>query len=107
MIIIGNNEAEISDLKIFLNTCFKIKDLGLLKYFQGAEVAQSKAEICICQQKYTLDILEATGLLGAKPTNFPMEQNLKLTPTYGELLKDPTHYCKLVGRLIYLTITQS
>ena len=35
MIITGNNEAKISDLKNFLNTCFKIKDLGLLKYFLG------------------------------------------------------------------------
>ena len=68
-------------------------------------MALSKARICICQQKYTLDILEVTGLLGAKPTNFPIEQNLKLTPINGELLKDPTHYRKLVGKLIYLTIT--
>ena len=92
MIITGNNEVKISDLKKFLNTCFKIKDLGLLKYFLGVEVARSKAGICLCQQKYTLDILEAVGLLGTKPTNFPTEQKFKLTLTYGELLKDPTHY---------------
>ena len=69
-------------------------------------MARSKARIFLCQQKYTLDILEAAGLLGTKPTNFPMKQNFKLTLTDGDLLKDPTHYQKLVGNLIYLTITR-
>jgi hypothetical protein len=30
MVIIGNNEEAIKDLKRFLSICFKIKDLGLL-----------------------------------------------------------------------------
>jgi len=34
-----------------------------------------------------------------------MEQNLKLTPNSEEVLKDPVKYRRLVGRLIYLTIT--
>lgn len=42
---------------------------------------------------WSLDILEEVDLLGVKLAKFPMEQNLKLTPTDGDLLKDPTHYC--------------
>ncbi|KAF5472024.1 hypothetical protein F2P56_008774 [Juglans regia] len=36
---------------------------------------------------------------------FSIEQNLKLTNHDGTLLPDPSIYCRLVGRLIYLTIT--
>jgi len=58
------------------------------------------------QRKYVMDILDDTGLTGTNPEKFPIEQNLKLTFTDGDLLRDPTKYHKLVGRLIYLTITR-
>ncbi|XP_075515853.1 uncharacterized protein LOC142550661 [Primulina tabacum] len=106
MIITGNSLESINNVKVFLASCFKLKDLGLLKYFLGVEIARSKMGISINQRKYTLDILQEAGLLGAKPAKFPMEQSLKLTFTEGDILKNPTHYRRLVGKLIYLTITR-
>lgn len=53
-----------------------------------------------------MDILEDTGFLGAKPSQFPVNQGLSLTQTNIDLLKDPSQYRRLVGRLIYLTITR-
>lgn len=98
--------ATINCLKQFLNTHFKIKDLGDLKFFLGIEVSRSKKGICISQRKYTLDILKDGGVLGARPISFPMEQNTKLTFDTEEILKDPSKYRRLMGRLIYLTITR-
>ncbi|XP_021755972.1 uncharacterized protein LOC110721148 [Chenopodium quinoa] len=43
------------------------------------------------------------GLLGAKPSGFPIEQNHKLSLASGALLVNPESYCRLVGRLIYLS----
>ena len=106
MILIGNDDTAIHDLKHFLGNYFKIKDLGPLKYFLGVEIARSKSGISFCQRKYTLDILEDAGLLGAKPEKIPMEANLALMPTRSDPLKDPTSYRRLIGRLIYLTITR-
>ena len=86
IIIADNDSSDIIHFKCFLQDHFHIKDLGQLKYFLGIEVAHSRQGICISQRKYTLDILFDAGLLAARPTDFPMEQQLKLSNEQGELL---------------------
>ncbi|CAH9071582.1 unnamed protein product [Cuscuta epithymum] len=106
MIIAGNNSTALSRFKNYLHSCFHMKDLGVLKYFLGIEVARSTDGIFLCQRKYILDIISEAGLLGAKPSSFPMEQNHSLGLATGELLADPESYRRLVGRLIYLSFTR-
>lgn len=45
-------------------------------------------------------------MLGAKAATFPMEQNLKLMADSGAPLSNTGWYCRLVGHLVYLTITR-
>ena len=80
--------------------------MGDLKYFLGLEVARSDKGIALCQRKCTLELLNDAGLLGCKCAKKPMEQNLRLSKFEGEELKDPSHYRRLVGKLLYLTITR-
>ena len=104
ILITGNNLDSIRATKEFLHSRFRIKDLGDLKFFLGIEIARSQKGILLSQRKYALEIIKDTGLLGVKPVDFPMDDT-KLS-NKGELLKDPAVYRRLVGRLIYLTITR-
>ena len=106
LVISGNDSAALTIFKAYLSDCFKMKDLGNLKYFLGIEVAHSSSGLFLCQRKYTLDIMSEAGLLGAKPIGFPIEQNHKLGLATGEFLIDPESYRRLVGRLIYLAVTR-
>uniref|UniRef100_A0A2N9GPH9 Reverse transcriptase Ty1/copia-type domain-containing protein n=1 Tax=Fagus sylvatica TaxID=28930 RepID=A0A2N9GPH9_FAGSY len=58
------------------------------------------------RHKYALDVLSDSGMLGSKPVVTPMEQNLKLSQSDGDALSDPSQYRRLVGRLLYLTVTR-
>ncbi|KAG7583644.1 Retrotransposon gag domain [Arabidopsis suecica] len=94
------------------NTLFTLpskEDLGELKYFLGIEVCRSKEGLFLSQRKYTLDLLSQVGKLGAKPAKTPLEDDYKANRK-GELdnkpFEDVTQYRRLVGKLIYLTITR-
>lgn len=42
LIIVGNKEVVVEQFKQYLSTCFHMKDLSVLKYFLGIEVARNK-----------------------------------------------------------------
>lgn len=108
ILVTGSSNSQISIVKDYLRTKFKIKDLGPLKYFLGIEVARSSKGFYLNQRKYTLDLLQETGLTAAKPSVVPIEQNHKLIDNTSSLLsdKEASMYRRLVGRLVYLTITR-
>ncbi|XP_059295606.1 uncharacterized mitochondrial protein AtMg00810-like [Lycium ferocissimum] len=67
------------------------------------------------QRKYALQLIFDVGLSGAKSVSTPLELNLKLTKleydqevgnTGDAKLEDITSYQKIVGKLLYLTITR-
>ncbi|XP_057981296.1 uncharacterized mitochondrial protein AtMg00810-like [Malania oleifera] len=106
VIVARNNMDEIDQLKRSLDDQFKIKDLGKLKYFLGIEVARTARGIHLHQCKHALDILKDSGTVGSTPARIPLDQNIRMSKEEGELLPEPALYRRLIGRLLYLTITR-
>ena len=106
MIIAGSNHFLVTQIQQYLHSQFHMKDLGTLRYFLGLEIAHSDLGIYISQRKYTLDLLREMNMLNAKPLQLPMSSHLKLSHYTGKKLQDPEVYRRLIGKLIYLTITR-
>jgi len=106
LIITGDSNADIFDLKKLLKQKFKMKDLGELCYFLGIEVIQSPKGIWLLQRQYALNKLSEYGMTSCKPISIPLEQNVKLSANEGNLVEDTTMYRHIVGSLIYMTITR-
>ena len=103
---VNNNVDAINTFKLFLDNKFKLKDLGTLKYFLGLEVARTEKGISLCQRKFTLKLLSDMGLLASKLANVPMEQSAKFSSSMGEDVPDSSLYRRLIGKLLYLTLTR-
>ena len=106
MVVIGNNLDERSALKEYLSREFEMKDLGPLKYFLGIEVSRSNMGIFLSQRKYTLDLLQETGMSGCQPIDTPIEEGLKLCIEPNQVPVDKGKYQRLVGKLMYLAHTR-
>lgn len=96
LIISGNTAAVIQKFKDYLSSCFHMKDFGILEYFLRIEVARNSTGIYLCQQKYALDILTETGILGCKSSGSPIDQNHKLALASGNDIADPKKYRRLM-----------
>ncbi|GJY07742.1 ribonuclease H-like domain-containing protein [Tanacetum coccineum] len=109
IIITGNNEYEINNFKKYLSSKFKIKDLGKLKYFFRVEVLETDNDLCLNQRKYCMELLLEYGMLACKPAKahiLDQSKKKKDKNEFDSALSNITCYQKIVGKLIYLTLTR-
>ncbi|XP_047268157.1 uncharacterized mitochondrial protein AtMg00810-like [Capsicum annuum] len=116
MLINSESLKLIKETKTDLQQAFKMKDLRELRYFLGIEFARSEKGILMYQRKYALQLLSDLGLAAAKPTTTPIDYNAKMnTVEFDEHVKgksendplaDQRAYQKLIGKLLYLTMTR-
>ncbi len=106
LIITRYSDANIFYLKKLLKQKFEMKDLGELRYFLDIEVIQSPKGIWLLQRQYALNKSSEYGMTGCKPISIPLEQNVKLSANEKDLVEDTTMYRRIVGSLIYMTITR-
>jgi hypothetical protein len=104
LVIIGADLDEINRVKRELATLLDMKDLGGLHYFLGIEVISTPEGILISQCHYALTMLFKFGMANCKSISTPLDRTVKHRP-YSEKVCDPTWFRRIVGSLIYLTIT--
>ena len=106
LLITRDNIDGIARIKKVLHIAYTIKHLGLARYFLFIEISRSTTGTFLNQRKYILDILSDAGLIGAKLTKFPLPQGLKLSYVSSPVLSNLESYRRLVGRLLYLTLSR-
>ncbi|XP_042518478.1 uncharacterized mitochondrial protein AtMg00810-like [Macadamia integrifolia] len=107
IILTGDNGNALSTFIKCLSTEFAMTDLGELHYFLGVEATRTMAGLCLTQTKYSLDLLQKTGMTGCKSCGTPVASGSKLSAADGSTLVDPHEYRQVVGALQYLTLTRS
>ena len=106
LIIIGDHEKMLQQLRESLSSEFEMTDLGLMHFCLGIEVWQKPGRIFISQQRYACEILKAFNMTECKDVVSPMEVNGKLSVEDASPLVDIREYRKLVGSLIFLCNTR-
>ena len=103
ILISSNCEKLIDEIKSKLSRNFKIKDLGILKYFLGININQDKNSIRLNQSTYIANLLEKLSMSNCKP---------HYTPFTDDFLKDDpqnlkpcnvTEFQSAIGSLLYLS----
>ena len=107
IIITGSNASAISKVKQWLFSELEMKNLGLLRYFLGIQVASSPKGYLLFQFKYENENISRAKLTNDKVVDTPIELHAKFSPTDGVPLDDPTVYWELVDCLVYLTMTNA
>jgi len=104
ILLTGSDSVALTEIKKYLKRHFVTKDMGKPRYFLGIEVAYQKHGLLLSQRKYTLNLLEETGMSGCKPASTLMETNMNLWCDNSHLLDDPRQFRRLIEKLIYLTV---
>lgn len=106
ILVVGNDHEEITDIKAYLDSVFKIKDLRKLHYFLGMEFAEVPTGMIVSQRKFTMDLLSEFNCTGSTPVTTPLDLTVKLSPDQGDLLSNASDYRRLVGKLNFLSNTR-
>ncbi|CAL4097853.1 unnamed protein product, partial [Meganyctiphanes norvegica] len=91
------------DFKHKFGKAFKIKDLGVLRWFLGMQFDVKDKIISMNQSLYVKNILARFNMSDCIPRNYPCEGNVYSTLDQpSEILENRTLYQELVGSLLYL-----
>nr|GEU54362.1 retrovirus-related Pol polyprotein from transposon TNT 1-94 [Tanacetum cinerariifolium] len=107
IIFASTNHAMCDEFAKITTSKFKMSMMGQMTFFLGLKISQSPKGIFINQPNYALDIIKKYGMLYSDPVDTLMMDKSKLDKDLQGKLIDPTHYCGMIGSLMYLTSSRS
>ena len=87
LLIMTEDDEELTSLKRGLTARFEMKDLGEVKRFLGMEIEHESNGIKIHQTNYIHTLLHRHGMQDCNPVNSPMNPLIKLTATTDSDIK--------------------
>ncbi len=103
ILLAGESQEKIAQVKSELGSHFQVKDMGELHYFLGVSVEQNTetSDTWIGQPAYTQAVIKKFGLENSKPVSTPGTKLLKASDE-SETVNE-TLYQSAVGSLLYLS----
>ena len=100
LLITGDDEQDIDELKCKLSFEFEMTDLGTASNYLGVKISQTSQSLFINQRGYINKLLDKFGLTNCNPYSLPIDPRVQLQKEMGTAKIDPTQYRSLVGSLI-------
>ena len=105
LLISSSNKNDLISVKNAMAKRFKIKDLGLLKWYLGVEFKYSKNSISMSQENFIEKVLEKFNMQDAKTKSLPCDVGFnKFDCSESKPLENPTLFRAIIGSLVYILI---
>jgi hypothetical protein len=106
IIFSGSSHTLVSRFQEMMENEFQISMMGVLTFFLGIQVKQTKEGIFIHQTNYTKDLMKKFNMAELKPMSTPMSMATALDPDENGEAVDQREYKSMIGSLLYLTATR-
>lgn len=107
ILLMSNKDETLSLAKEVMSSRFKMKDLGIVKWFLGIRIDHTKEGTLLTQAAYVMEVLERFNMLDCKIRNVPLScgnVRKKLAHPPEEDTPRPCQYRELVGFFLYLSV---
>jgi hypothetical protein len=103
ILIFGNNENVIKEVKDFLSNNFEMKDLGVADVILNTKLHREEGNggITLVQNHYVEKVLSRFGYSECSPTPTPYDPSVSLRKN-RRIARDQLRYSQIIGSLMYL-----
>lgn len=92
ILLTGNDVDEITTIKSFLRSKFRIKCLGDIHYFLGMEIIREPQGYIISQRKFATDLVQEFNCSHVPKVTSQLDHSIKLQADCDASMDDPTLY---------------